>query len=837
MANDASGDLGERLELAAAELRQVCDPGVFSFQSTAELEPFAGVIGQERAVRAIQFGLDIGSPGYNVFIAGIAGTGKSKIVQTLLEQWAAEQPVPEDWIYVHNFDDAESPRALSLPAGLGARLHDDMQELVEDLQERVPKAFEGKEYDEQRRRTIESYQERKQEKLQKLEDEARERGFELRSTPMGFRTIPIRDGTPLTQEEYQGMEEDQREELDDKMEELQAHIRDVLAEVKDIDQSMKDELKELNRQVALNVLGTVMHQLRERYSEHDQVLEHLEAVQADILDNIEDFREQEEQPQLPIPALAAARQQGSDMSRYKVNLVVDNSDREGAPVLNETNPTYNNLVGRIERRAQFGALFTDFTMIRGGALAKANGGYLLLHVEDVLRNPYAYDALKRALNNKEVQIEDLAERFGVLSTQTLRPEPIPLGLKVCLIGSPLWYHLLFAFDEEFRKIFKVKADFDYRTDRTEERVEQIAGFIAKLGSEEDLLPFTGPAVAGIVDESSRLVDDKQKLSLQFSRVADLIREASYWAADAEDDTVRAEHVRKAVDEAEFRASLAKERVQEYIQRDIMLVDTDGDEVGQINGLAVHMLGDYLFGRPSRITCNVALGREGVINIERRAGMSHSTHSKGVMILGGFIAERFAQDRPLALTATLVFEQSYSGVAGDSASSTELYVLLSALSGVPLRQGIAVTGSVNQKGEVQAIGGVNHKVEGFFDVCRERGLTGEQGVVVPKANAQHLMLRPDVVEAVEAGDFHVWAVGHVDEGIEILSGVRAGERDEDGTWTEGSINARVEQRLDELGKRLRDWSKDGGPAAGTPEIVTREDGEPPTPPPPPEPPSA
>ena len=628
------------------------------------------------------------------------------------------------------------------------------------------------------------------------------------------------------------MEEKQRADLDERMEKLEKEVRAVMAEVKVVDQAMKEQLRDLNQQVAMNVLGNLMLDLRKRYLEFSKVSEYLEAVQKDIVDNIEHFRETEE-PAMPIPGLRLPRQE-PDLSRYEVNVVVDNSHTEGAPVVFERNPTFANLVGRIERRAQFGALLTDFTMIRAGSLAKANGGYLVLNVDDVLRNPFVYEALKRAIRDREMRIEDLSERYGLFATQTLKPEPIPLKTKVILLGNPMWYQLLFAYDEDFAKIFKVKADFDHQTDREESRNMQLAGFIARFVAEESLPQMDRTAVAAIVEQASRLVEDQEKLSLRFSDLTDLMRESAYWARQGEAEVTSANHVEKAIEEQEYRASLVKDRVQELIEREVLLVDTEGEAVGQVNGLAVHILGQYAFGRPSRITAAVHLGRAGVINIERRARLSHSTHDKGVMILSGFLGERYAQERPLSLSATLTFEQSYGEIAGDSASSTELYCMLSALSKAPIKQGIAVTGSVNQKGEVQAIGGANHKIEGFFDTCQRRGLTGEQGVMIPAANVQHLMLRRDVVEAVEAGKFRVWAVDHVDQGIEVLTDVAAGEQNDDGTWPEGTINFLVDQRLEDLGRRLQNWGR-ASDAAPT-EVVSpagADDDKPPAPPRPPE----
>lgn len=819
-------------ELSPEQLRKRTDPAQFPFETTADVSPLEEIIGQERAVRAIRFGLDIQSPGYNVFVAGLSGTGKGSIVRRFLTKLSADEPVPDDVLYVHNFEDPDSPRALFVPAGMGHRLRDSLAELIEDLQEQVPKAFEGKDYEEQRRRTAERHQDRKQELLDKLEGVARERGFELKSTPMGFRTVPIHEGKPLKQEEYEALEEGTRSELDEQMEKLETEVREVMAEVKVVDQAMKEQLRELNQQVAMNVLGTLMLDLKRSYSEYESVSEYLQAVQKDIVDNIEHFRETEEAP-MPIPGLRLPRQD-PDFSRYEVNVVVDNSHTEGAPVVFESNPTFTNLVGRIERRAQFGALLTDFTMIRAGSLAKANGGYLVLNVEDVLRNPQVYEALKRAVRDREVRIEDLSERYGLFATQTLNPEPIPLHAKVILLGNPMWYQLLYAYDEEFAKVFKVKADFDSQTDRDDETIMQMAAFIARFVEEEGLRHMDRTAVAAIIEQASRMVEDQEKLSLRFSDLTDLMRESAYWAAQDDAEFVSFAHVCRAVEEQEFRAGLVKERVQELIRRGVLLVDTEGEVVGQVNGLAVHMLGHYAFGRPSRITAAVHLGRDGVVNIERRSGMSHSTHDKGVLILSGFLGERFAQQRPMSLTAALTFEQSYGEVAGDSASSTELYCLLSALADVPIKQGIAVTGSVNQKGEVQAIGGINHKIEGYFDVCKQRGLNGEQGVMMPASNVQHLMLRTDVVEAVENGDFHVWAVSSIDEGIEILTGLPAGEPRDGGGWTPGSINDLVDQRLEDLGKRLRDWGKSSDKT--TTEVVTpviSEGDKPPEPPRPPD----
>ncbi len=798
-------DRDDRL-LSWTELRQVCDPAIFPHDTTAEMEPLLEVFGQDRAVRAIRFGLDVSSSGYNLFLAGEPATGKTNILKRILGEVVKGKPVPDDVVYVQNFEDPDTPRVLRLAPGSGARLRHDMEELVQDLRELVPKSFEGKEYDDQRRQITEKNQERRKRLFEALQKEAEASEFVLESTPMGLQATPVVSGKPLTRDDYDRLPEDQRGAIKDAIAKFQQRILEFMSDIKDAERDLKRELKEFDHDVAMNVLGGLMRDLHDRYAEYPRVAEYLEQVQADILENIDQFRQQEE-PGIFAGARIAG---GPNLTRYAVNLVIDNSSLEGAPVVVETNPTFHNLVGRIERRAQFGALITDFTMIRAGALAHANGGYLVLNIEDVLRNPWVYDALKRAIRDREIRIEELAEHVGLLSSQTLRPEAIPLDVKVCLIGNPRYYHLLYAFDESFRESFKVKADFDRESDRTEESIQKFGSFVARLVEEEKLPHFDRTAMAAIVDEASRRVEDREKMSLQFGFINDVIRQAAYWAGKEGSELVAAEHVRRAVEEIEYRSSLVKERVQELIERDILVVDTAGERVGELNGLAIHMLGDYIFGRPTRVSAVVAVGNDGVINIERQVNLSHSTHDKGVMILTGFLASRFAQQRALALTATLTFEQSYAEVSGDSASSTELYALLSALSGVPIRQGIAATGSVNQRGEVQAVGGVNHKIEGFFDICRAREPLAGQGVIIPRANVQHLMLAERVVTAVREGSFRIWAVDHIDDGIEILTGVEAGAPDEEGGWPEDSINHRVAARLEELAQKLQEKPDAGAP---------------------------
>ncbi len=815
-------------------LRQTCDPALFSAHSTADMEPLAGVLGQERAVRSIEFGLDISSSGFNLFIAGEPGTGRTTILMDILRRRAQTLPTPDDVVFVHNFENPDTPRVMRLPPKQGARFVRRMSETVDELQKQIARALESKEYREQARVSSERNQELKKQRLDALTQAAATDSVDIKATPEGFQPIPLdRSGKPFTEVAYKQLDDAGRKALQERLEKVQGLIREFVAEVKQIDRSHKAELKALDRRVVTAVLEDVLLDLRQEFAAHSDVLRYLDAVESDVLDHLDDFR-QTEPPVAVVPGLTLPTRE-PDLTRYSVNLVVDNSSVEGAPVVLETNPTYGNLVGRIERRAQLGTLVTDFTMIRAGALAKANGGFLVVDVEDLLGAPHSYQALKHVLKDRVLAIEDLGERLGLLATQSLRPQPIHLDLKICLTGKPLYYHALFAQDADFRASFKVKADFDSDTERSDEAIRGFGSLVARLVNEEGLLPFDRTALAALVDESSRLVEDQNKLSLAFGQINDLVREVGYWAKKDGGDHAAAADVERAVKERDFRSSLASERVQELIERDVLMVDTSTATVGQINGLAVHQLGDYRFGRPSRITASVRVGTEGVINIERRVSLSHSSHDKGVLILVGFVGARFAMERPLALSASITFEQSYGEIAGDSASTTELYVLLSALSGLPIRQGVAVTGSVNQRGEVQAIGGVNHKIEGFFDLCAARGLTGDQGVLIPVQNVQHLMLRRDVVDAVKAGQFSVWAIDHVDRGMEVLTGVEAGVQDDGGNWTPGSVNDLVARRFRDLSDRLLGASgaeSHSGPDIILPSDVGWVDAPPPTPPGPP-----
>lgn len=792
-------------ELPVERLRRTCEPDLVACATTSDALPLQAIIGQERALRALELGLSITDPGFNLYVAGLPGTGRSTAVRRYLEVQARGRPVPDDWCYVNNFRDPYRPRALRLPAGRGRQFQAALKEFIDAARREIPRAFEGERYAASREAAVKSFSRQRDELIAHLNGRAREQGFVIESTPQGFLTIPLKEGKPYSEEEFAALPAAEQQALLEKREAVQAELKAALRQIKTLEKEATAALEQLDRQVVLSILGGLGEDLRHQYQDTPAALLYLDEVQQDIAGNMALFRG-EEQPQPP-STFAGPASQDLLFRRYQVNVIVDNGGRQGAPVVSESNPTYNNLFGRIEKEAQFGALVTDFTLIHGGSLHQANGGYLVLPVEEVLRNLFSWDSLKRALRSGEIAIEEAGERLGYALTKSLQPDPIPLQLKVILIGSPTLYQLLLEADEDFAELFKVKADFDRRMDRSPENISHYVSFAAALCESEKLKHLERSALIQLVEHGSRLVEDQEKLSTRFGELADLIREASFYATREGAALVTAAHIIKAIDEKYYRSNLIQERVQEMIARGTLLIEVSGEEIGQVNGLSVISLGDITFGQPNRITASIGLGREGLVDIEREARLGGPIHTKGVLILAGFLTERFAHDKPLSLSARLVFEQSYSGVEGDSASSAELYALLSALSGLPLRQGIAVTGSVNQKGESQAIGGVNQKIEGFFEVCRARGLNGEQGVIIPESNVQNLMLKEEVLEAVRAGLFHVWPVRTVDEGIAILTGVEAGERRADGTWKRGTVNDRVDRRLRQMATALARFGRE------------------------------
>jgi len=789
------------LELAPQQLRLQSDLSMFSFKSTAEIQPLDRVIGQERAVRAIDFGVDMPSYGYNIFAVGRPGSGRTTAVRQFLDRRAAQRPVPADWCYVYNFQDSRRPKAISLPAGRAMELRDEMDRLVHHLRLEIPRAFEG-EYFEQRRREITvGLQQKQQEMLRGLEKYLNERSFALVRTQMGLGILPMLDGKVLSPEEYEKLNPETKKTLESSRLELQEQYDKTMRQTRELDRKGKQALEDITQELAGFVVDQVLDDLKESYSDCPRVLGYLDAVRGDVVQHTSDFMPAAEEEKVSFPL--SRGQEARRMDRYKVNVLAEKSASVCAPVIIEDNPTYHNLVGRIEHRAVFGAMVTDFTQIRAGALHRANGGYLVVEAKNLLVNPSAWDGLKRALRNREIKIEEMAQFYGLVATATLEPEPIPLDVKVVIIGDARLYQMLFALDEDFRELFKVKAEFAGIMPRDEQGCLDYASLVGDICRGEGLCHFAPSAVTMIIDEAARLANDQHKLTTHFADVADLVRESSFWAQRTNHELVLAEDVRKAIDERTHRLDLAAERYVDTIQEGIILIDTEGEAVGQVNGLSVIELANFEFGLPSRVTAKTYAGRGGVVSIERQVKMSGPIHDKGQLILASCLASRFGQQRRLSMSASLTFEQLYSGVEGDSASSTELYALLSSLSDVPIKQNLAVTGSVNQFGQVQAIGGANAKIEGFFNVCKTCGLTGKQGVLVPRSNVRHLMLRDEVVDAVAEAKFHIYAVSTIEEGIELLTGRPAGEADDDGDYPEDSVYALVQAKMDKFAEAMEE----------------------------------
>jgi lon-related putative ATP-dependent protease len=793
-------------ELTAEQVRQRCDPALFQCNSTDELKPVEGIIGQDRALSALKFGLNIVKPGFNIFVSGLAGTGRTTAIKSFMEALAAKKETPSDWCYVHNFRDSYCPKALKVPAGKGEALRKDMERTIDNAQRSLIQAFASKEYAERREEITGGISKRREAALSILDKKARDRGLLLQTTPVGVLFIPASDGEPISEEDYNKLSAKDKEELKKKQEELAGELKEQIAKLGAEQSAVEKQLEDTDREVAGYSISHLFDKLRNKYGQLPQVVDYLKEVEQDIIENFEQFKSEPKTSEAdPIAAMQAlARKQA--FRKCEVNVLVDNSGLKGAPVILELNPTFSNLFGRIEKEAQFGALYTDFTMIKSGSLHRANGGYLVVRIEDILTNFQSWEGLKRTLRDGKLVIEELGERLGFMATKSLRPEPIPLDVKVVVIGEPLFYYLLLRLDLEFKELFKVKADFDSRMDRSEANLKDYAAVICRICNNENLKHLRKDALAKIIEHSSRLAGDQEKLSTLFADIADILREASFWAEEAGARRVEAKHVAKAIEEKVYRSNLIQQRINEMIDKGVIIIDAEGEKMGQVNGLSVIDLGDFSFGRPTRITASVGVGREGLIDIEREAKLGGPLHTKGVMILNGYITDKYVGDIPLSLSARLVFEQSYGEVEGDSASSTELYAILSRLSDVPIKQGIAVTGSVNQKGEVQAIGGLNEKVEGFFEVCRAKGLNGEQGVLIPAANVRNLMLKEEVVAAVKGGKFHIYPVGTIDQGIEVLTGLKAGKRRKDGSFEPDSINDRVQKRLTSLAERLRDFTK-------------------------------
>jgi len=790
--------------LAPEALYQHCEISKFKFACTAELEDLAEFVGQDRALKAVEFSAGIRGEGFNLFLLGPAGTGKFSAVRSFLQRRAATEPTPEEWCYVNNFCSPEMPRAVKLPPGRGILLRRDMHRLLENLRSAIPSAFQSESYAARKHAIEQEVKQRQEKTFQEMQHQAKTRGIAVLRTHIGIALAPVREGEVISPEEFDQLPESDRQRIETAIGELQEALHASIRQMSKFEQEGREKVRELNHEVTIFAVGHLIDELRQKFSDLSDVVSFLDDVQEDITENVEEFRSPE---QHPLAALMRAGLphgvKGSGFfQRYQVNVLVDHSARDGAPVVYEDHPTHQNIVGQVEYIAQLGAVSTDFSLIRPGALHRANGGYLILDAYKLLLQPYAWEALKRCLKSSQIRIESLGQMLGLMSNVSLDPQPIPLRAKVVLLGTRSLYYLLSSLDPEFNELFQVAADFEEHMDRNPETDLLYARLIATIARQEKLLPFDSCAVGRVIEQGSRLAEDSQKVSTHRRTLSVLLRESDYWARQHSGAVVKCEDVQLAIDAQIYRADRLRQRFLEETLRGTVLIDTQGEKVGQVNGLSVVDFGNFAFGHPSRITARVRLGKGEVVDIEREVELSGPIHSKGVLILSGFLGARFAPDHPLSLSASLVFEQSYGAVEGDSASLAELCALLSALSGLAIKQSIAVTGSINQYGQVQAIGGVNEKIEGFFDLCRAREELNGHGVIIPASNVRHLMLKQKVVDAVRAGKFGIYAVDTVDEGIEILTGVPAGEPDPSGQFPEGSVNRRVQMRLIELSnKRL------------------------------------
>ena len=798
-------------KLAPDTLYQRCDPDTFDFTTTAELEDLTDVIGQPRAVDAVKFGISILHKGYNLFALGPTGSGKHAMVQRYASEKARAGECPPDWCYVNNFQQPHKPRSLRMPAGRGIKLERDMERLLQDLHEAIPAVFDSDEYRTHSQAIEEEFNEQKEQAIGEVQHNADEKQIALIRTPTGFTLAPMRKDEVLSPDEFEKLPAEDRKRIEEDTEILQEQLRRVLQQIPTWQKEFHDRIAALNREIAASAVSNLIDTLRAEYRELTNVIRFLDEVEEDVIANFRHFLPQEEKRGLRIFGVEVAQHDDEMLvdKRYKVNAFITHEHTDGAPVIYEDYPSYNNLIGRVEHRSELGALITDFTMIRPGALHRANGGYLIVDALKILMQPFAWEGLKRALQAGEIRIESLAQLMSVVSTVSLEPETIPLSVKVILLGEPHIYYLLSMYDPEFSELFKVAVDFDYRMDRTHESQQLYARLIGSLIRVEKLRHLDRSAVARVIEHSARLLEDGEKLLTHTRSLTDILREADYWAAEQQHDTVTGEDVQQAIDTRIFRVDRIRERMQEEIRRGTMLIDTTGEKTGQVNGLSVIDMGNFMFGRPSRITARARIGDANVVDIEREVELGGPIHSKGVFILSALLGARYLPDRPLALSASLVFEQSYGEVEGDSASSAELFALLSALADAPVNQSLAVTGSVNQQGEIQPIGGVNEKIEGFFDVCNMRGLTGEQGVIIPATNIKHLMLREDVREAVAAGKFAIHAIDSVDDGIELLTGLKAGQRGKKGRFPRGTLNRRVEDTLTRYSNAMRAHAASAG----------------------------
>lgn len=790
-------------ELSYKDLKNVCNPNVFSFESTADLDTIGLVYGQDRGIKALEFGLNVSVKGYNLYLEGPAGVGKTMYTKNYLDTIAKKQKKPTDWCYIYNFENSNEPIAVSLPAGQGKVFKEDMEAFIKDIKVDIKRTFDNDDFEKEKKLIKQEFEDKRNTLLENLNKKTMTQGFSVKATQSGVYMMPVIDGKTIEEQEFEKLDENIKQQFEEKSSAVQEQVFEVLNEIKLIEKESDRKIEEWQSNVALLTINVHISSLKSKYKKYKKITTFLDNIKSDILRNIPLFlvdenANQKNQNSRPQPETTV-----KPWLNYRVNLFIDNSHLEGAPVIMDSNYSYHNMFGKLEYENQYGMLKTDYTMLKPGLLHKANGGYIMLQAKDLVSNSMCYEALKKALTVKELIIENTIDQRSSMVMVSLKPEPIPLDVKVLVVGNSNIYHTLLAVDPDFKKLFKVKVEFEEDAPRTNDNITRLAKFVHSYCSKEEILELDPEAMAKVVEFTSRLAGDQEKLSTKFNEIGEIVGEAATWAKLAKKKIVTKDFIQKALDERIERVKKYDAKYLEMIKDNTLLINTDGFQVGEINGLTVMTVGDYTFGKPAKITVNTYMGKSEIINIEREVEMSGSTHSKGVLILSGYIGEQFAQEMPLSLTASICFEQLYGGVDGDSASSTEAYALLSSLSGIPINQSIAVTGSVNQKGMIQPIGGVNEKIEGFFQICKMRGLNGKHGVIIPIQNVKNLNLSDEVVEAVKKGDFHIYAVNTIDEGIEILTGVPAGKKDKNGLFPAGTVNYLAYEKLKKYAKNARE----------------------------------
>ena len=782
------------LELNYKQLKDVCDPNIFNFNTTADIKEYNTIYGQDRGINALQFGVQVEVKGYNIFVEGPTGVGKTMYTKNYLETVSKKKKVPNDWCYIYNFDDPNEPIAISFPAGQGKLFKKTMDDFIKDVRQDIKRTFDNEDFEKEKQLIRQEFEQKRDLLLTKLNEKSIKHGFQVKTAQNGIYMMPVLNGKAIEEEEFNNLDEAVRQEFEEKSNIVQQQIYEAINEIKAIEKEADKKIDEWQSNIALLTINLHINTVKTIFKRNKKINKFLENIKKDILKNISYFI-QDESAEKNIRQMNMQKTENkAPWNNYKVNLFIDNSKLEGAPVIMDTNYSYNNIFGKLEYENQFGALKTDYTMLKPGLLHKANGGYIIFQAKDLIANPGCYEALKKALSVKLLNIENSVDQRSSMVLVSLKPEAIPLNVKVILIGDANMYYTLLSLDEDFSKLFKVKVEFEEDAPKTEENIQKLSQFIGNYCKNTEILDLDKEAMAKIVEFASRLADDKDKISTKFNEISQIVAESSTWAKMAKKKIITKEFIQKALDQRVERIKKYDSRYLEMIKENTLLISTDGYEVGQINGLTIITIGDYSFGKPSKITANTYLGKSGITNIEREIEISGPSHSKGVLILTGYLGEKFAQDFPLSLTASLCFEQLYNGVDGDSASSTEAYALLSSLSGIPINQSLAVTGSVNQKGEIQPIGGVNEKIEGFYQICKMRGFNKKHGVIIPIQNVRNLHLPDEIIESVKNGDFHIYAINTIDEGIELLTGVPAGKKNKDGTFPAGSINYLVYEKL-------------------------------------------